>query len=1206
MIEFDRLDKLRERRLAGLGTGNTQTLPTTLSDSKTVEKLREERLMRLSSVAETEFAQKAEGEKKKTPLAEPSKDASWWDKTKEFLKKYPNPVEYAKDYFKPTEEVRVRDFVREVPGAVAGVAKEIARTPVTVPTKVLTTLTGQKQYTPETELEKFLVGDEPVTSYTEDQRKITEFAQEKGIGRAGAIGIGLAGATAEVGLDLVTGGKGKTLKPVLDSVAKTLAEPRGIYSIPEKQRLFVEVLEPKIRQLGEVKPDERVVFFQGDGKKGQYVNTNPSEIWGYNVDDSLQVRKVKESELVSTGDELRDEVGYRLLKSDLTQQAAEKQKLFQSIDAAKPMTPEAKDVIDKGIKNAIRKDKELQERANMAIDISRSDGSVKSNMQTWLRNTYKGRVDAQKASLDLRIKEDPNNIFKHERGEDYEGRDLVVKKFDELFEQAEKSGMKLEKRANYIPHVYNQTPEEIKEAVAKAMEAKGIDKATINDYLIGNGLDTELARSLKMQPFFTQERAFSTYEEAAKWGLTPKYDTMKQLVAHYVEKMSDVVANKKLIEDLVESKKLSSQPKSGLVGVNIPGNEGLYFAEPKIASYLNDVFRNEDGLNIQQKIFKAGAQFSGGLQNLVLAGGLPKTNINFFTMGHVIKSLTSGVGNVATLNARGALKDFKALTNLVRSNFTTPSINWFNKRVNNGIMGKMANEGIDMSHVVGNYKENNRGLINFFKKTESKKQLLAEGYDRVLSEKTFNSFLPMQTVSMFEDTYKAGIAKGLSETEASALAGKATKQFMGLLDNLRGKSTEDVLGTVFFAPRFREGLIKTYWNSLKSLAPKNWMDPSFAQNRRLLIGMGLTFFGGYDYVNKKLNGHHIWENPPGKKMELMIPGEGGKVYYVPFMPSQLAFFRNIVESGAAAVGGDTKTAIQKAGSNFSMGVHLITDLLANKDYFGNEIYDSQAPGTEQIGSVAKYLGQNANHPYVKGVWNLILNANAQRQPIYPTYERITKLVDAGKREEANRQIALLSPEEKDAYYEMKQAKLKPLSQVLSEMMELPIRFTTQGKIEAAKYYEKLDTMTREIKAVPDGPERTEKIQEFVSAAPESERRGILNTLREAEVDTTGVSISSDIIKMKPTYKKVQELLAQGKEKEARAIVDKLSDEDYKAYKKVRSAAISAKTKQEKLEMQPTFDRIQELIAAGRESEAQKMVDEMTDRQYEVYKLLKDE
>jgi len=758
-------------------------------------------------------------------------------------------------------------------------------------------------------------------------------------------------------------------------------------------------------------------------------------------------------------------------------------------------------IIDEGIKNAVKNDEVLKKKADAAVEIVKSDGSVKPAMQNWLRNTFKGKAEAQQEALNFKIKEDAGNLIKHEAGENYAGRDLVEKKFDELYQKADDAGIVFEKKQNYVPHVYNESPDQIRKSVAKAMEEKGVDKDIIEGYLNGDELSAELAKSLKMSPFFTRERAFETYAEAAKYGLTPKYDTMAQLVGHYTGKMNDVIANQKLIDDLVAGHQLTSKPRQGMLAVNLPGNEGAYFAEPKIAGYLNDYFRNEDALNVLQIGAKYGAKLSQGLQNIVLAGGFPKTNLNFFTFGHVIKSLTTSVGNVATLNFRGALTQFKSIANVVRSNFTKPSINWFNKRVENGTMGRMANEGIDMSNVVGNFKENNRGFINFFKKTETKK-IFGEGYDKIISEKTFNSFLPMQTTSVFEDAYKTGLRKGMAEAEASKFAGGLTKKFMGFSDALRGKTADNTLSTLFFAPRFREGLINTYWDTLKSVSPHTWLKPEYAQNRKLAIGMVTTFFGGYDYLNKKLNGHHMWENPTGKKTELMIPGKDGKVYYVPFMPSQLAFFRNVVEGG----------------SNLSMGVKLITDILGNKDYFGNEIYDSQAPRLEQLSDVAKYLGQNANHPHVKGVWNLLINANAKSQKIYPTYEKITNLLDQGKREEADLIIGGLSDEDKNAYEEMRKQKLKPTAQVMSEMMEIPIRFTTQGKIDAQKYYQKIDYISRDVKSVPEGEERTKKIQQYIKDTPEEDRRGIVYALGKNGISTKGVSVSENSIRAKELAK----------------------------------------------------------------------------------------
>jgi hypothetical protein len=92
----------------------------------------------------------------------------------------------------------------------------------------------------------------------------------------------------------------------------------GIYTPKEKKQLYEKHIKPKIEKLGEVKEGEVVVFFQGDGKKGQYVNTSPNQIWHYNVNENLNVKKIKETLLKKTGTKEKDAVGYRIITKDIS------------------------------------------------------------------------------------------------------------------------------------------------------------------------------------------------------------------------------------------------------------------------------------------------------------------------------------------------------------------------------------------------------------------------------------------------------------------------------------------------------------------------------------------------------------------------------------------------------------------------------------------------------------------------------------------------------------------------------------------------------------------------------------------------------------------------------------------------------------------------------------------------------------------------
>lgn len=830
-----------------------------------------------------------------------------------------------------------------------------------------------------------------------------------------------------------------------------------------------------------------------------------------------------------------------------------------------------KALYEEGIRNAKEKprtvitDKNIFDKkidASVKFEREASKKKAKESVLKWQRETVAAKEKANVEASKLKIKNDNlDTITKHQAGQSYEGKQQIEKVFKDLGEKAKKEGFEFEYKQNYLPQVYENSTDDVMKAMAAYMKDKGVDPQIIDDYIHGIiELDAKKSGELGLSPSFTKSSAFPSYDVAMKYGLKPKYNSISALVGHYNEKLGTAVANRKLIEDLAKKGEIKAIKGPGMVAVNLPGSEVGYFAKPETAKFINDLFRNEEALNGVEKFFKYGSKASGELQNLVLAGGVPKSSLNFFTFGHVIKSLTTGLGNVVLGDVRGAMTNLKSVTNLIRSNFTGASIKFFAEKQD--IITKMAQEGIDLTSRIGNFKETNRGFKNFFTKTDGKK-LFGEGYGRLFDEKTFNSFLPQQQISVFEGAYKSALSKGISEEEASKIAGETVKKFTGSVNTLRGKTAQDAIGTVFFAPKFRESLIDTYWNTIKSISPTTWKDASYKQNRALLAGMGMSLVG-YDLLNKKLSGHHMWENPAGHEMELMIPREDGRVFYTGFMPSQLAFFRNMVEGTSALVQGQIRTAVQKYGSNLSMGVKAVTDITSNQDYFGNQIYDPAAPVKEQLSAIGKYLGLGYNHPYVKGVYNLILNQQAEKQPIWDKYKKITDLQQSGKNFEAKMMIDDLSNEEKDAYYAMKKEQLKPVDQVISEMMELPIKFSTLGKIKTQEKYASYDEIERKLKAIKDPEEQKKAFQEYLSSIPtQSERQSAAYYLSQKGISTKGTTVSENIIKGKPVYDRIMELYNSGNKSEATKEFEKLSEEEKKQFKAVMKSEKSKKTSETK-------------------------------------------
>jgi len=99
--------------------------------------------------------------------------------------------------------------------------------------------------------------------------------------------------------------------------------------------------------------------------------------------------------------------------------------------------------------------------------------------------------------------------------------------------------------------------------------------------------------------------------------------------------------------------------------------------------------------------------------------------------------------------------------------------------------------------------------------------------------------------------------------------------------------------------------------------------------------------------------------------------------------------------------------------------------------------------------------------------------------------------------------------------------------------------------------------------------------------------------------------TSDVRRITPLYETAQMLLEEGKDDEAQAIVEALSDEDYEVYKKLKAADKRRDTSKLQIQMLPIVKSNQELILQGRMDEAQAVVDALTDEEYKAYERVKE-
>lgn len=90
-------------------------------------------------------------------------------------------------------------------------------------------------------------------------------------------------------------------------------------------------------------------------------------------------------------------------------------------------------------------------------------------------------------------------------------------------------------------------------------------------------------------------------------------------------------------------------------------------------------------------------------------------------------------------------------------------------------------------------------------------------------------------------------------------------------------------------------------------------------------------------------------------------------------------------------------------------------------------------------------------------------------------------------------------------------------------------------------------------------------------------------------------------KVMPAYTKVKELLNQGNEDGAREIVNSLSDEDYEAYKAIRTAERTKSTNTFKTYLNTNPAKAVKYIREQNPTEQRRLIDNLSDEEYEMYK-----
>ena len=577
------------------------------------------------------------------------------------------------------------------------------------------------------------------------------------------------------------------------------------------------------------------------------------------------------------------------------------------------------------------KDPRVQE---VLQSISRGRSNVDANLVT---------ADIQAAAKKAGVKLDQGFIDRYQAGKVLSNEKGVAAKIkevtDKIFEQQKKLDPNIEYRKNYVPQVYAQADNIVEDAARKLQTATGA----------------------------ANPRAFNSYQEARAFGLTPKYSSLDQIIGTNASAASRSLVNRQAIEKGLKSGIFDVYPDKGWAPVTgFMDNQGnQIFAQKSVADALNGV--TQTGTGGLEKTLSTTAKLSGKAQDIMLQGGIPGTNFNFFTFGQGVKDTTRNIGKAIMLRPDQAVKqEINLIGDFFRGKNGT--IKRFAKPENQAFVKEMADRGL--------YINPQTSISSVGKGT------LEKGWDWLGNNPTFGRYMPNRLLSTAQEVYSQSVNK-LGHQGALDLAAETTKRFTGHVDQImKGRSnlSADAITSVAFAPKYRESIITALNNVAKSVYPKNWADKTYAPSRQLLAGMAATL-AGYEALNQQITGHSMFENRKGQELSLEIPyGEkdakgNQKVVNIPFMPGFMTIPRALVGAAQSTLRGDVPGVIAEASKFASAPLQTAGRVLANQDYFGRPIYIDQATadkegiapdsGAAALGKVGAYVGGQFSPAWVR-------------------------------------------------------------------------------------------------------------------------------------------------------------------------------------------------------------------------------------------------
>lgn len=488
--------------------------------------------------------------------------------------------------------------------------------------------------------------------------------------------------------------------------------------------------------------------------------------------------------------------------------------------------------------------------------------SAFADLGTESGNWIKARQAAKVAADNIRYKfKDSIGHFTKENLPDFqraitEGKfDNVRQYFDNKLNWLKSQGVMIDRKDDYLPQLWDNTPEEI---------ARVFDKSNPG------------GKRLSVNAPFTHQSVYKDYAEGTANGLKPRMSPL-ELMEWYEHRANTLVADRKFFNFLKANKYVVERgpntpqgwldidsnhvPASWKVGENKKTGAGEFAGfnwatDPKLKSVLDNYLKGS-----HDSFGASAARVAGTLKELALSSGIPKTAINSYGIWQAKRAaMEGGVSRLGTavklmLNPRSG----ERMLNEAR-----PRLEYWTKE---GANFKPARPDAPLfDNPNGNIA---KGVTNW-----------AVDKQRQYFEKPlYDQMLPALKLTALEDNLQKFMKAGMSEKEAAkAAVDHVATMYSNINYDLiyRSNNFQNVMRAGLLAPgilesnaRVAKAIPKAMLAGVKAIAGRGPLDPVNKAYTQVAGRMAAAYMAA-NVVNMAATGKPMWDNPKGHEFDIAM------------------------------------------------------------------------------------------------------------------------------------------------------------------------------------------------------------------------------------------------------------------------------------------------------------------------------------------------